>query len=81
MRLCAYAALTPDGDGDSDWNGICPLCIAFKGDLYSTFENCVTLEHKTVLSRWCIDVAIAKNTLYVSKFLIFFYATNHQDIK
>ncbi len=36
---------------------------------------------KPVLSRWGIFVAKAKNTLYGSKLLIFFYAKNHLDIK
>ncbi len=37
----------------------------------------VTLEHKTSLKSRGIFVAIAKNTLYGSKYAFFFYAKNH----
>ncbi len=32
----------------------------------------MTLDHKPVLSRWDIFVAIAKNTLYGSKLFLFY---------
>ncbi len=37
----------------------------------------VTLEHKTVLSRWGIFVAIAKNTCMGQNYQFLFYAKNH----